>query len=42
VGVLIAALVTNESIQTTTWLALGIILSALLLNQMVEKYEQKT
>lgn len=42
VGVLIAALVTNESIQATTWLALGIILSALLLNQMVSKYEQKT
>ena len=41
IGVLIAALVTNESIQASTWLALGIILSALLFNQMVVKYEQK-
>jgi len=41
IGVLIAALVTNESIQATTWPALGIVLSALLLNQTVAKYEQK-
>lgn len=40
VGVLIAALMTNESIQTTTWIALIIILSALLINQMVAKNEQ--
>lgn len=40
VGVLIAAMVTNETIQGTTWLALGIILSALFINQIVAKREQ--
>ncbi|MBF4437856.1 EamA/RhaT family transporter, partial [Vibrio anguillarum] len=38
---LISALVTNDSIQTTSWLALGIILSALLMNQMAAKHDQK-
>ncbi|MBF4349085.1 EamA/RhaT family transporter, partial [Vibrio anguillarum] len=41
IGVLISALVTNDSIQTTSWLALGIILSALLMNQMAAKHDQK-
>lgn len=41
VGVLISALIANDTIQTTSWLALGIILSALLMNQMAVKYEQK-
>ncbi|MGI2912799.1 DMT family transporter [Vibrio alginolyticus] len=40
VGVFIAALVTDESIQTTTWVALVVILSALLFKQMAEKNEQ--
>lgn len=40
VGVFIAALITDDSIQTTTWVALVVILSALLIKQMVEKNEQ--
>ncbi len=40
VGVVIAALMTNESIQTTTWIALIIILSALFFNQIVTKSER--
>lgn len=39
VGVLIAALITDESIQTTTWIALVVILSSLLIKQMAEKNE---
>ncbi|PMJ96936.1 DMT family transporter [Vibrio sp. 10N.261.55.A7] len=40
VGVLIAALMTHESILTTTWIALVIILSALFINQIAAKNEQ--
>lgn len=37
VGVLIGVLLANESVQTTTWLALVIILSALFINQKLAK-----
>jgi len=37
VGVFIGALVTNESIETNTWIALFIILCALFINQMMSK-----
>lgn len=40
VGVLIGALLTNESIQTNTWIALLVILSALFVNQVLSKNEQ--
>jgi len=39
VGVFIAAILGNESIQLTTWLALTVILSALLINQVFLKNE---
>lgn len=40
VGVFIGALVTNDSIQTNTWIALLVILSALFINQTLSRDEQ--
>ncbi|MDA0144096.1 EamA family transporter [Vibrio sp. RW] len=37
VGVLIGVLLADESVQTTTWLALVVILSALFINQTLAK-----
>ena len=42
VGVFIGALVTNDSIQTNTWIALLVILAALFINQVLSKNEQTT
>jgi drug/metabolite transporter (DMT)-like permease len=39
VGVVIGAIVANESINTNTWTALIVILSALFINQMLSKYK---
>lgn len=39
VGVLIGATINSESIQMTSWVALFVILSALLINQVLSKYE---
>lgn len=40
VGVLIAAVMTNERIQSTTWIALAVILLALIMKQTAESDEQ--
>ena len=40
VGVFIGALVTNDSIQVNTWIALVVILCALLINQILSKNEK--
>lgn len=42
VGVLLGALVTNESIKSNTWVALLVILGALFINQMMSKNEDAT
>ena len=41
VGVLIGALLADESISATTWIALAVILFALLINQLLSVNEQK-
>ncbi|MCG9677699.1 EamA family transporter [Vibrio sp. Isolate24] len=42
VGVVIGVFLTGESVQNNTWLALAIILSALLINQIIENKQNKS
>ncbi|MCG9595274.1 EamA family transporter [Vibrio sp. Isolate25] len=42
VGVVIGVFLTDESVQNNTWLALAIILSALLINQIIENKQNKS